>query len=74
VKISDAKRELKVRHGLSQQEVMSNLTYLIDRDWVKTVEIQKTVRVKGEIRNPDASYADLDPARLTGRTSIEGLA
>ena len=26
---------------------MSNLTYLIDRGWVKTVEIEKTVRVKG---------------------------
>jgi len=47
VKISDAKRDLKVRHGLSQQHVMSNLTYLIDRGWVKTVEIKKTVRVKG---------------------------
>jgi hypothetical protein len=43
VKISDAKRDLKARHGLSQQQVMSNLTYLIDRGWVKTVEIQKTV-------------------------------
>ena len=47
VKISDAKRELKIRHRLSQQQVMSNLTYLIDRGWVKTVEIEKTVRVKG---------------------------
>jgi len=28
VKISDAKRELKARHGLSQQQVMTNLTYL----------------------------------------------
>lgn len=47
VKISDAKRDLKARHGLSQAQVMSNLTYLIDRQWVKTVEIEKTVRVKG---------------------------
>jgi hypothetical protein len=47
VKISDAKRDLKERYGLSQQQVMSNLTYLIDRGWVKTVEIEKTVRVKG---------------------------
>lgn len=43
VKISDVKRELKALHGLSQQQVMSNLTYLIDRGWVKTVDQEKTV-------------------------------
>lgn len=47
VKISDAKRELKAKHRLTQQQVMSNLTYLIDRGWVKTVEIEKTVSVRG---------------------------
>ena len=47
VKISDAKRELKDGHGLSQQQVMSNLTYLIDRGWVKTFEVEKTVQVRG---------------------------
>src|SRR5437773_1719529 len=47
MKISDVKKELKARHGLSQTQVMSNLTYLIDRGWVKTVDIQKTVQVKG---------------------------
>jgi len=47
VKISDAKRELKGLHGLTQQQVMSNLTYLIDRGWVKTIDQEKTVQVKG---------------------------
>ncbi len=47
VKISDAKRELKARHHLSQHQVISNLNYLIDRGWVKTVDVEKTVRVKG---------------------------
>lgn len=47
VKISDVKRELKAAHGLSQQEVMSNLTYLIDREWVKTVDQAKTVSTRG---------------------------
>jgi hypothetical protein len=47
VRISDVKRDLKSKHGLTQQQVMSNLTYLIDRDWVKTFEIEKTVRVAG---------------------------
>jgi hypothetical protein len=47
VKISDVKRELRERYSLSQQQVMSNLTYLIDREWIKTFEIEKTVTVKG---------------------------
>lgn len=47
VKISDIKRELKAGHGLKQQEVMANLTYLIDNAWVKTLDIEKTVKVKG---------------------------
>jgi len=46
-KISDVKKELKARYGLSQQQVMSNLTYLIDRRWVNTVSVEKTVRVSG---------------------------
>ena len=46
VKISDVKRELKERHALTQQQVMSNLTYLIDNDWVKTFDIKKTVTVR----------------------------
>lgn len=43
IKISDVKRELKALHSLTQQQVMSNLTYLIDRGWVKTVDQEKTV-------------------------------
>jgi hypothetical protein len=46
VKISDVKRELK-EQGLSQQQVMSNLTYLIDQGWVKTFEVEKTISVSG---------------------------
>ncbi len=47
VKISDVKRELKKLNGLKQQQVMSNLTYLIDNEWVKTFDIEKTVNVRG---------------------------
>jgi hypothetical protein len=47
VKISDAKRELKAAHELTQKQVMSNLTYLIDRGWIKTVDQEKTVTVRG---------------------------
>lgn len=47
VKISDAKRDLKALHGLTQQQAMSNLTYLIDRKWIKTFDVEKTVQVRG---------------------------
>jgi hypothetical protein len=43
IKISDVKRQLKALQGLTQQQVMSNLTYLIDRGWVNTVEQKKSV-------------------------------
>jgi hypothetical protein len=46
-KISDVKRELKSKIGLTQSQVVSNLTYLIDRKWINTIEVEKTVTVKG---------------------------
>jgi hypothetical protein len=54
VKISDVKRELKALHGLSQQQVMSNLTYLIDMGWVKTFDIEKQVGTKGGTTVPSS--------------------
>jgi hypothetical protein len=47
MKISDLKRELKSKYGLTQPSVISNLTYLIDRGWVKKDDVQKTVNVPG---------------------------
>lgn len=47
VKISDAKRELKSEYGLAQKEVVSNLTYLIDKGWINKIDIEKTVKTKG---------------------------
>lgn len=46
-KISDVKKDLKELHGLAQQEVVANLNYLIDRGWVNSIPIEKTVSVKG---------------------------
>lgn len=47
VKISDVKKELKEAHGLTQQQAVSNLTYLIDREWVEVEEVTKEVRPRG---------------------------
>lgn len=42
VKISDVKKELKAAHGLTQQEVQSNLTYLISQGWVEEDTVEKS--------------------------------
>ena len=47
IKISDIKSELKTQHQLSQQEVQSNLTYLISQGWVEEREVQKQFQAKG---------------------------
>jgi len=41
IKISDIKAELKAEHMLTQQEVQSNLTYLISQGWVEEKEVEK---------------------------------
>ncbi len=46
-KISDVKHDLKEMHGLSQQQVVSNLTYLIDKGWINKQDVEKTVNVSG---------------------------
>lgn len=56
VKISDAKRELKAKYNLTQQQVMSNLTYLLDRSWVKELQSEKQVRTKAGTTIPSVSY------------------
>jgi hypothetical protein len=43
VKISDVRKELKARQGLSQQEVMSNLNYLLSQGWVEEDKVEKSV-------------------------------
>ena len=70
VKISDVKRELKTLHELTQQEVMSNLTYLIDRGWVKTVDQEKTVATKGGTTVP--SVVTFHEVSALGIERIEG--
>jgi hypothetical protein len=54
-RISDVKKELKQRHGLSQQNVMSNLTYLIDQGWINEEAVQKTVTTRGGLQVPQTT-------------------
>lgn len=47
VRTSDLKKQLKALHGLSQQEVQRNLTYLLSQGWVEEKPIAKTFSPKG---------------------------
>jgi len=55
VKISDVKRELKASHGLSHQEIQSNLTYLMSQGWVKGDAIEKSYTAPGGTIIPSAT-------------------
>ena len=70
VKISDAKKELKAADGLSQQEVQSNLTYLISQGWVEEEKIEKSFTApSGTIVPSSTSFFQITAA---GIDKIEG--
>ena len=78
IKISDVKKELKASHGLSQQEVQSNLTYLISEGWVEEKLVEKEFVTKTGTRqeallshNPGAgwlTWAGFHKRRLNSAT------
>ena len=68
-KISDVKKGLKEVHGLRQQDVVSNLTYLIDKGWINRVEIEKTIVVKGGTVPSTVTWYEISSA---GIDKIEG--
>jgi hypothetical protein len=55
VKISDVKKELKATNGLTQQEVQSNLTYLISQGWVEEDTIEKSFTAPGGTVTPSST-------------------
>ncbi|MEP0848081.1 MAG: hypothetical protein HRF50_14825 [Phycisphaerae bacterium] len=70
VRISDVKAELKEQHALTQQEVQSNLTYLLSQGWVEEKEIKKEVRAKGGTLIP--SVTKFYQITAAGIDKIEG--
>jgi hypothetical protein len=56
VKISDVKRELKLARGLSQQEIQSNLTYLLSQGWVTEDAIEKSYTAPGGTVIPSTTH------------------
>lgn len=70
VKISDVKRELKASHGLTQQEVQSNLTYLISQGWVEKDTVEKSYTAPSGTVIP--STTDFYTITAAGIDKIEG--
>lgn len=68
-KISDVKKGLRESYDLKQQQVMSNLTYLIDKGWINKSEIEKTVRVRGGTVPSTVTWYEISSA---GIDKIEG--
>jgi hypothetical protein len=70
IKISDIKKELKASHDLTQQEVQSNLTYLISQGWVEEDAVEKSFTAPGGTVIPSStSYYKITAA---GIDKIEG--
>ena len=70
VKISDAKRELKATHDLTQQEVQSNLRYLLSEGWVEEATVEKSFTAPGGTVIPSTTNYYQITAR--GIDKIEG--
>jgi predicted transcriptional regulator len=70
IKIRDVKAELKAQHGLTQQEVQSNLTYLLSQGWVEEKSVEKQVRAKGGTVIP--SITNYYQVTSAGIDKIEG--
>lgn len=70
VKISDVKSELKAHRGLTQQQVISNLTYLLEQGWVTDYEEKKSFTTGGGATVP--STVDWYGISAAGIDLIEG--
>src|SRR6266496_5502727 len=65
VKISDVKKELKAAHDLYQQEVQSNLTYLLSQGWVEEISVEKSFTAPGGTVIPSTtSYYQITAAGI----------
>ena len=70
IKISDVKSELKAKHGLSQQQVQSNLTYLISQGWIVEKTVKKEFTAPGGTKIP--SETTFYQITASGIDKIEG--
>ena len=71
IKISDVKKELKTLHGLSQQQVMAQLNYLISSEWVAKVSEERAFTTRAGTHQPSRNEWYVITAKGVDR--IEGL-
>lgn len=70
IRISDIRKELKASHGLTQQEVIGNLHYLISQGWIMEDQVEKSVPLPSGTIIPQAtSYYTIT---AVGTDKIEG--
>ena len=70
IKIGDIRKELKANHNLAQQEVMSNLNYLLSQGWVEEDKVEKSVPLpSGTVIPQSTSFFKISAA---GIDKIEG--
>jgi len=70
VKISDIRKELKASHGLTREEVVRNLNYLMSQGWIEEEQVHKSVPLPSGTIIPQAtSYYKITAA---GVDKIEG--
>ncbi len=55
IRISDAKRELKARYGFNQQQVVSQLNYLISSGWVDKVSEERMFTTRTGTQQPSTN-------------------
>jgi hypothetical protein len=70
MKISDVKADLKEAYGYSQQQVLANLRYLVDRGWVRETQETKQVPTRGGMVVP--STTTFYEVSAEGTDRIEG--
>src|SRR3989442_8644137 len=55
IRISDIRKELKAAHGLTREEVVGNLNYLISQGWIQEEQVHKSVPLPSGTIIPQAT-------------------
>ncbi|MBN8550381.1 MAG: hypothetical protein J0M12_13795 [Deltaproteobacteria bacterium] len=65
VRMKDIRAELKASHGLSQQEVVGNINYLMSQGWIEEEQISKSVPLRsGTVIPQITSYYKITAAGI----------
>ena len=75
--VRELQREMKNLHGLPQQEVASNLDYLVQKEWVRAVHKERTFKTKaGTVHSSEQityKISDVGIDRVEGESRFRRL-